>query len=97
MAQWITNPTSIHEDAGPTPGLPSQWVKDLVMPVSCAVGCRRSSDSTLLWLWCRLASVALTQPLARELPYATGVALKSNNNNKKCSKVCLKKRSSPIM
>ena len=30
MAQWLTNPTGIHEATGLTPGL-TQWVKDLVL------------------------------------------------------------------
>ena len=39
-------------------------------------GHRPSLDPVLLWLWHRLAAVALIQPLAWELPYATGVTLK---------------------
>ena len=33
----------------------------------CDVGRRRRSDPWLLWLWCRLAAVALIGPLAWEL------------------------------
>ena len=48
---------------------PSQWVKDPV----------------LLWLWCRLAAAALILPLAWELPYAAGAALKRKKKKRKYS------------
>ena len=46
----------------------------------CGVGCRCGSDPVLLWLWRTLAAVAWIQPLAWELPYATGVAQKKERN-----------------
>ena len=42
--------------------------------MSCGVGRRHGSD--LAQLWCRPAATAWIQPLRRELPYATGAALK---------------------
>ena len=44
--------------------------------MSCGVGHRPGSDLALLWLWHGLAAVAPIRPLAWELPYAMGVALK---------------------
>ena len=45
----------------------AQWVKDLA----------------LLWLWCRLAATAPIQPLAWELPYATGGPQKAKTKQNK--------------
>ena len=56
--------------------------------MSCGVGHTCGSDLALLWLWRRLAAAAPIQPLAWDLPYATGVALKSKKTkqNKKPTK-----------
>ena len=54
--------------------------------MSCGVGCRRSSDPALLWLWCRLASPALIRSLVWEPPYAAGVALGKARRQKKLKK-----------
>ena len=55
--------------------------------MSCGAGRRCSLDLFLLWLWHRLAAVTSIQPLAWELPYTTGAALK----RKKKKKLKLKK------
>ena len=49
--------------------------------MSCGVGCRCDLDQESLWLWRRLATVALKWPLAREHSYAMGVSLKRKDNN----------------
>ena len=50
--------------------------------MSYSVGCRCGSDLAL-WLWHRLAAVALNQPLAWKLPYDMDVALKKEKKERK--------------
>ena len=78
MVQQVKNPTSILEGVGSIPGI-THWVKDR----GRGVGCRHSSDVALLWPWRRLAAAAPVQPLAWELPYTIGVALKKKRKEKK--------------
>ena len=54
--------------------------------MSCGVGHRRGLNLALLWL--SLAAAAPIRPLAWEPPYATGAALKRQDQKKK-KKECL--------
>ena len=49
-------------------------------------------DLALLCLWCRLAAIAPTRPLAWEHPYASGTALKRQKKKKKKKKEREKER-----
>ena len=51
--------------------------------MSCGVGHRWGSDLVLLWLWCRQAATVPVPPIAWELPYAVGAALKKTKKKKR--------------
>ena len=67
------------------------WVQSLALlsglgsgiAVSCGIGHRCGLDPMLLWLWHRLAATAPIGPLVWEPPYAEGVALKRQKDQKK--------------
>ena len=54
--------------------------------MSCGVGCRRSPDPELLWLWCRPVATAPIRPLVWESPYAAGTALEGIKTQKERKK-----------
>ena len=62
------------------------WVRSLALPIGLRIWhCRElwciecGWDPELSWLWCWPAAAALIRPLAWELPYATGAALRKKN------------------
>ena len=54
--------------------------------MNCGIGHRHSSDPVWLWLWHQLSAAAPLRPLALELPYAVGEALKDQKKKKKKKK-----------
>ena len=84
---------------GSIPGL-GEWVKHLALLSAVVVGYRYGSDPPLLCLWCGLAAAAAIQPVAWKLPYAVGVALKSQNAKKtknKTNKQLLKSNDTVVL
>ena len=76
VAHQVKNLTSIYEDAISIPGL-AQWVEDLSFLWAVVLVWDVAWIPSLLWLWYRPAAAALIWPLAWELPYALGAALKA--------------------
>ena len=65
------------------------WVRSLALlgglridiAASCGEGFRCDLDLVLLWLWYRPVAIAPIWPLAWELPYVVGVALKKEKKS----------------
>ena len=80
MAQQVKNPTGIQEDVpslASLSGLRIQCCLELQLRILSCFGCRR------------LAAATPIQPLAWELPYAAGMALKKKRKEKKRKKMNL--------
>ena len=77
----VMNLAAIHEDLGLVPGL-AQWDKDLALPSALVWVAECGSDLALLWLWPGPPAIAPIQPLAWELTYVMGGALKRPKKKK---------------
>ena len=77
VTQQLTNLNHILEDSGSNPGLAS----GLRIQCWCELWQRLQMWFGSGWLWLWLAAIARIWPLAWELPYASGVALKTKKKN----------------
>ena len=65
------------------------WVRSLAsfsglrIQCCCELCVGHSWDLALLWLWHRLVAATLIQPLAWELPYTAGAALKRKEKSQR--------------
>ena len=85
MARWVKNPIYCLWGCGFDPW-PHSVGYGSGIATSYSIGHRCGSDLALLWFQCRPVGAAPIWPLARELPYATGVAVnKKRKRNKKVS------------
>ena len=57
--------------------------------MSRGIGCRHGLDLVWLWLWHRLAAVALIRPPAWEPPYAAGFGPKKAEKKKKKKRIMI--------
>ena len=78
MAQQVKNLTQYLRIRVPYLAL----LSGLSIAESCGMGCRCGLDLVLLCLWCIPAAIAPIGPLAWELPFAAGVALKRKKERK---------------
>ena len=78
VIQQVKNLTSIHEDSPSTPGL-DQWVKDQALLQALAF--RLQMHLCYIDAVVMAPAVALIGPLAQDLPYAVGVAIKKKKGN----------------